>query len=175
MRRTVIAAVIVTSLLPVGGAYASHGHANGASNPSVTGGGRYDRAECAINFSIDGQITPTGFAGTQTATMSNAPGAIAGCPGQGQIKATVTCVAVSGNDAEIRGLITKESGSFGPEFFPPGDNVFVTDVQDNGNPSDGTPDTIVQYVDQAGSQDSCQPPSGDQFFTVDNGNVVVRD
>jgi hypothetical protein len=62
----------------------------------------------------------------------------------------VTCIAVNGNEAEIRGLITKQTGSFGPEFFPPGEGVFVTDVQDNGDPSSGTPDTIQQSVDQPG-------------------------
>jgi hypothetical protein len=157
-------------MLPLCAAVASPA---GGSKASVNGGGRYDRAECAVNFSLNAKLTASGAVGTQTATMSNAPGAIPGCPGQGHVKATVTCVAVNGHDAEVRGYITERSGSFGPEFFPAG-NVFVTDVQDNGNPSAGTPDTIVQYVDQPGTQNSCQAPTGDQLFTVDNGNVTVR-
>lgn len=167
MRRIVLSAAVAVALIPLSAVFASPA-------TSVTGGGRYDRADCAINFSVSAHPTTNGATGEQTAVMSNAPGAIAGCPGQGQIKATVTCVAVNGHDAEIRGIITKQTGSFGPEFFPPGDTVFVTDVQDNGNPSGGTPDTIVQYVDQPGSENSCQAPSGDQLFTVDNGNVTVR-
>jgi hypothetical protein len=150
-------------------------HAAGPSSPSVTGGGRYDTSECAINFALNGHQTPTGATGTQSAVMSNAPGAIPGCPGQGQITATVTCVAVNGPDAEIRGVITKQTGSFSPEFFPPGDTTFVTDAQDNGNPSSGTPDTIVQYVDAPGTQNNCVAPAGDQLFTVDQGNITVQD
>jgi hypothetical protein len=131
--------------------------ANPTSGGFVVGGGRYDTSECAINFSL-----------------SDAPGAIPGCPGQGHIKATVTCVVVSGNEAEVRGDIVQQSGSFSPDFFPPGDTVFVTDVQDNGNPSSGTPDTIVQYVDAAGTENNCSPPNGDEVFTVDQGNVTVH-
>jgi hypothetical protein len=171
MRRNATALTIVVAVLQL---WVAVGSSAAGPKPSVTGGGRYDRAECAINFSLSARTTPNGTAGTQTATMSNAPGAIPDCPGQGHIEATVTCIAVNGPDAEVRGLITEQSGSFGPDFFPPGDNVFVTDVQDNGDPSSGTPDTIVQYVDQPGSENSCQAPSGDQLFTVDNGNVTVR-
>jgi len=172
MRRILTAVAIAVALVPFATAFAGPGAGN---QPSVTGGGRYDRTECAINFSVSAHQTPNGATGTQTATMSNAPGAIPGCPGQGQIKATVTCVAVNGNMAEVRGIITKMTGSFGPEFFPPGEGVFVTDVQDNGNPSDGTPDTIQQSVDNPGTEHSCQAPSGAQTFTVDNGDVTVRD
>lgn len=173
MRKTVTAIAIIVAVLPLGAAIASPATGAGGQ-PSVTGGGRYDRTECAINFSISAHMTSTGATGTQTATMSNAPGAIPGCPGEGHVKATVTCIAVNGHDAEIRGIIVEQSGSFGPDFFPPGDTVFVTDVQDNGNPSNGTPDTITQSVDSTGSQNSCQAPSGDQLFTVDNGDVTVR-
>ena len=140
----------------------------------VTGGGIYDRSECAINFAVNGHQSANGANGTQSMTMSNAPGAISGCPGQGKISATVTCIAINGNDAEIRGVITKQTGSLGPEFFPPGNTVLVTDVQDNGNPSTGVPDTIVQYVDQTGTENNCLAPAGDQLFTVDNGNVTVH-
>jgi hypothetical protein len=171
VRRLIPVVAVLTALIPIGAAAAQP---HGGTAPSVTGGGIYDRAECAVNFSLNARTTPNGVTGEQNAVMSNAPGAIAGCPGQGHVKATVTCVAVNGHDAEIRGIITKQSGSFGPDFFPPGDTVFVTDVQDNGSPSDGTPDTIVQYVDGAGTENSCQAPSGDQLFTVDNGNVTVR-
>ena|SRR5437899_4036736 len=52
----------------------------------VVGGGRYDRAQCPINFSLSGHVDKTGAHGTQTATLNNS---IPGCPGQGHIKANV--------------------------------------------------------------------------------------
>ena len=172
MRKLILFVSAAVALAPVTAVVAAPGGAGHAS--SVNGGGRYDESECAVNFSLNGQSTANGASGTQTATMSNAPGALPDCPGQGHIKATVTCVAVSGNEAEIRGDVVEQSGSFGPEFFPPGDNVFVTDVLDNGNPSNGTPDRIVQFFDSAGTEQNCQAPNGGEIFTVDNGNVTVR-
>jgi hypothetical protein len=107
--------------------------------------------------------------------MSSAPGGIPGCPGEGHIKANITCVAVSGNVAEVRGDIMEQSGSLGPEFFPPGDTVFVTDVVDNGNPSMGIPDQIQQSVDAAGTEQDCAANVQNPIFTVDNGNITVHD
>jgi hypothetical protein len=153
----------------------------GQSNPSsasgkafVVGGGRYDRAECPINFSINGHIDSNGAHGTQTATESNAPGGIPGCPGEGHVKADVTCVAVSGNRAEVRGDVIEQSCSLGPEFFPPGDTVFVTDVIDNGNPSAVLPDEIVQSVDATGTEQNCDAGVQSFYFPVDNGNITVH-
>ena len=105
-----------------------------SSQGFVVGGGRYDRAECPINFSLSGHVDTTGAHGTQTATITSAQGAIPGCPGEGHIKANVTCVAIKGNVAEVRGVIMEQTGSLGPQFFPPGDTVFVTDVVDIGEP-----------------------------------------
>jgi hypothetical protein len=141
----------------------------------VVGGGRYDRPECPINFAVSGHVDSNGPHGTQTATQSSAPGGIPGCPGEGHIKADVTCVAVSGKVAEVRGDIMEQSGSLGPEFFPPGDTVFVTDVIDNGNPSLGIPDEVVQYVDAAGTEQDCEAGIQAFYFPVDNGNVTVHD
>jgi hypothetical protein len=141
----------------------------------VVGGGRYDRAECPINFAVNGHVDSKGAHGTQTATMSAAPGAIPGCPGEGHVKADVTCVAINGNHAEVRGDIVEQSGSLGPEFFPPGDTVFVTDVIDNGNPSAGIPDQIVQQVAPAGTEHDCDAGDRAAYFTVDNGNVTGHD
>jgi len=106
--------------------------------------------------------------------MSNAPGAIPGCPGQGHIKADVTCVATNGNVAEVRGIITEQTGSLGPQFFPPG-NVFVTDVIDNGNGSSAIPDQIVQSVDSNGTEQNCNASVQSFYFNVDNGNITVHD
>jgi hypothetical protein len=141
----------------------------------VVGGGRYDRAECPINFSVSGHLDSNGPHGTQTATMSSAAGGIPGCPGEGHIKADVTCVAVSGNIAEVRGHILEQSGSLGPDFFPAGDTVFVTDVIDNGNPSAGIPDEVVQSTDAPGTEENCNASVQGFYFTVDNGNITVHD
>ena len=140
----------------------------------VVGGGRYGREfpDCPINFSLSGHLENNGAHGTQTATANNSDKT---CNGEGHIKATVTCVAVSGNNAEVRGQITEQSGSLGSQFFPPGETVLVTDVQDNGNPSSGIPDTITQRVDATGTELNCTAPLGPQLFTVDNGNITVRD
>lgn len=145
--------------------------ANGAF---VVGGGRYDRAECPINFAVNGHVDSSGAHGTQNATQTSAPGGIPGCPGQGHIKADVTCVAVDGNRAEVRGDIMEQSGSLGSEFFPPG-NVLVTDVIDNGNPSLGIPDQIVQWVDAFGTEQNCDASIQGFYFAVDNGNITVHD
>ena len=142
----------------------------------VVGGGRYFAPDtpCAINFGISGHVDASGVAhGTQSATMSNSTQE---CGGQGHVKADVTCVAVSGRFAEIRGDITEQTGSLGPQFFPPGSPVLVTDVLDNGDPSNGVPDQIEQFVDAPGTESACVagitfPPA----FDVDNGNITVHD
>ena len=153
---------------------ASNAPAGSSSSPFVVGGGRYDRAECAINFSVNGHTDSTGAHGTQTAELTNGVNPIPGCPGQGHLKATVTCVAASGNQAEVRGIITEATGSMGPPFFFVGD-VFLTDVQDNGNPSSGVPDRIEQGSPASGGANDCTAPTQDEIFTVDNGNVTVHD
>jgi hypothetical protein len=173
VRKLVIALAAMSSVAASGGFYSAWA-AGGGQGASVTGGGRYDTSECAANFALSGQAGPQGAHGTMNTIFSNAPGAIPGCPGQGQVVAKVTCVVSNGPDAEVRGVITKQTGSLGSDFFPPGNTVYVTDVQDNGNPSSGTPDTIVQYVAPTGTEQDCQAPSGDQLFAVDQGNVTVR-
>jgi hypothetical protein len=170
-------AVAAMSLYPAGlSCSLGQSSANSASGGAfVVGGGRYDRAECPINFAVNGHVDSNGAHGTQTATATSAPGSIPGCPGEGHIKADVTCVAVSGNRAEVRGDIMEQSGSLGPEFFPPGDTVLVTDVIDNGNPSLGIPDQIVQQVDAAGTEQSCDASLQAFYFAVDDGNITVHD
>ena len=173
MRRLVILLTLVltaSTSVALSGAVSAAGNGGGQSG-YVTGGGRYDLAECPINFSVSAHNGPNGANGTQTATLSNAPGGIPGCPGQGHIKATVTCVAIDGNNAEIRGIITEQSGSLGPDAFPPG-NVFVTDVQDNSG--SGQPDRIQQSVEPNGTENDCVAPAFDEVFTVDHGDVTVH-
>lgn len=149
----------------------------GSNNPGsfVVGGGRYfagGGTNCVLNFALNGHVDSSGVAhGTQTATESNST---TECGGQGHVKATVTCVAISGQIAEIRGDITEQTGSLGPAFFPPGDTVLVTDVVDNGKPNSGTPDRIEQFVDSTGSENNCLAANANPIFTVDNGNVTVH-
>src|SRR5690242_12312749 len=86
----------------------------------VVGGGRYFAGQgtnCSASFGINGHVNPDGTVhGTQTTTESNSQSNLV-CGGQGHVKANVTCVAVNGNIAEIRGDILEQTGSFGPEFF----------------------------------------------------------
>ena len=141
----------------------------------VVGGGRYSfpGVPCAVNFSLSGHIDQNGLAhGTQTATETNSS---TECGGQGHIKANVTCVAVSGKFAEVRGDIMEQSGSLGPDFFPKGTTVWVTDVMDNGRPNTGVPDQIEQFTDYPGTEHNCvagitYPPA----FDVDHGNITVH-
>ena len=175
MRRPVVAAMVAVMCVPLSlVAYATPPAQSASGSAFAVGGGRYDTSECAINFSISAHASSTGANGTQTATMSNAPGAIAGCPGQGHIRATVTCIAVNGNQAEIQGIVTEATGSMGPPLGNVGD-TFVTDIQDNGNPSSGTPDRIQQEDLPPGSTSGCSAPTSEEVFTVDNGNVTVHD
>lgn len=158
----------------------------GGAGDYVVGGGRYGREapNCPFNFSLSGHVDQSLTAhGTQTATENNTnTSGPNGCPGQGHIKANVTCVAVSGNLAEVRGDIMEQSGSLSPQFFPQGSTVMVTDVQDNGSPSSGVPDLIQQWLDVTGTDNACVPGfkfTGFPCFCppspVDNGNVTVRD
>ena len=174
MRRPLVAALVIALSVPLSFVAYATTHATTSGSAFVVGGGRYDRSECAINFSLSAHQTPNGANGTQTATMSNAPGAISGCPGQGHVAATVTCIAANGNQAEIQGVVTEATGSMGPPFSNVGD-VFITDVQDNGNPSSGTPDRIQQEDVPPGSTGGCSAPTSSEVFTVDNGNVTVHD
>jgi hypothetical protein len=119
----------------------------------AVGGGSYGFKKgfdfrCWINFGLSAHMNNGRPSGTQTITESAASAA---CGGQGHIKADVTCLLVDGNFAEMRGHILEATGSLGPEFFPPGSAVLVTDVQDNGNGSSATPDRILQYEDLAGT------------------------
>jgi hypothetical protein len=146
----------------------------------VVGGGRYGLtpSDCVINFSVSAHVDQHGAAhGTQTATEPNTPNNQP-CGGEGHVKADVTCVAVLGNMAEVRGDIMEQSGSLSSQFFfPPNAPVWFTVVQDNGRPNTGVPDRIEQGVDAAGTENNCATDlagQGPPFFTVDNGNVTVH-
>src|SRR5438132_856233 len=68
---------------------------NGGGDRFVVGGGRYGREfpNCPTNFSLNAHVNGQGPHGTQNVTMTNSD---KGCPGQGHIRANVTCLAVNG-------------------------------------------------------------------------------
>src|SRR5439155_9210545 len=97
---------------------------------------------CWINFGLSAHLNNGRPSGTQTLTESAASAA---CGGEGHLKADVTCLAVDGNFAEMRGHILEATGALGQEFFPNGSSVLVTDIEDNGNGSSAMPDRILQF------------------------------
>jgi hypothetical protein len=157
--------------------------AGGGSNPWVVGGGRYARGDllgpgsvsqaCGVNFSMSAHTDSTGYYGQQSYSINGADGC---SPYQGNINANVTCLAVSGNTAEIRGIITHASGFF-TGIQQSGLSVFVTDVTDNGPPSSPIRDAVYLYNDFDGTQNDCVAPGVYSYFErpVDNGNITVHD
>jgi len=144
-------------------------------DPFVVCGGRYDRGTggsmqgCGLNFSISAHEDSSGFHGQQTITINNADGCSAD---KGQVKANVTCVNVSGNVAQIKGVISEASGPFFSSLASPGD-VLENDVVDNGTPSSGTPDMIGQYA-YPGTGSLCGADGAQATFPVENGNITVH-
>jgi hypothetical protein len=156
----------------------------GSGDPFVVGGGRYARGStfdfgpgvsdaCGINFSLNAHQDSTGFHGQQSYTIPN----VDGCSQYaGHIHANVTCLAVSGNHAEIRGDITDATGFF-TGIQQSGLSVFVSDVTDNGPPSSVVRDTAYLYNDADGSETACHAPGVYSYFErpMDNGNITVHD
>lgn len=144
----------------------------------AVGGGSYGFKKgfdfrCWINFGLSAHVNNATPSGTQTITQSAAS---ADCGGEGHIKADITCLLVVGNFAEMRGHILEATGSLGPDFFPSGSVVLITDIEDNGNGSSALPDRILQYEDVAGTETACNTTGFiAEPFTVDNGNVTVHD
>jgi hypothetical protein len=151
---------------------------NSSDGDFAVGGGSYGFKKgfdfrCWINFGLSAHINNGRASGTQTLTQSAAS---AECGGEGHVKANITCLQVSENFAEMRGDILEATGSLGPDFFPPGSAVLVTQIQDNGNGSSATPDRIIQFELLPGTESGCSTGGFfDEPFTVDNGNVSVHD
>jgi len=156
---------------------------SGGSDPFVVGGGRYARGaifgpgsasySCGVNFSMSAHTDSNGVHGQQSYSVNGADGC---APYQGNVDANVTCLAVSGNTAEIRGVITHASG-FYVGIQQSGYSVFVTDVTDNGPPSAAVRDMVYLTNDADGTQYDCQVPGQYSVFErpVDNGNITVHD
>src|SRR5439155_27002306 len=92
---------------------------NSSDGDFAVGGGSYGFKKgfdfrCWINFGLSAHLNNGRPSGTQTLTESAASAA---CGGEGHLKADVTCLAVDGNFAEMRGHILEATGALGPEFF----------------------------------------------------------
>ncbi|HYK98644.1 MAG TPA: hypothetical protein VEU77_09685 [Candidatus Acidoferrales bacterium] len=169
----------VTCSLAVGTLDPTIGLSTTSSGGFVVGGGRFDRGPgpgpmqgCGLNFSISAHASPNGFNGTQNYTINNADGC-GDLSLHGHVKANVTCLAIVGNRAQIKGVITEISGGF-TTLASAGDTL-ETDVEDNGNPSGGIPDLIDVFPGTAGTNLVCAAPTTSPFFEVENGNITVHD
>jgi hypothetical protein len=149
---------------------------SGNATPFFTGGGRYPAEGCELNFAISGHMEKDGsWHGTQTITVpsGNQP---SGCGLQGShIKADVSCGSAVGKNANGQGRVMESSGPLA-QFFPPGEPL-TTIMTDNGNPSSGTPDLILQTNSQGfplftGPCMSAQNLPGTN--PIDNGNITVH-
>jgi hypothetical protein len=164
-----VCGLTTNGLLSIGG---------GSGSPFVVGGGRYARGSllgpgsvsnaCGINWSMSAHLDSTGLHGEQSYTINNADG----CgPYSGHVHATVTCLQVFGNEAEIKGDITEKTGFF--STLPT--TVFVSDVTDNGPPSGGVRDGLYMYDDYP-PDSVCAAPGQYSFYEIpiDNGNITVH-
>jgi hypothetical protein len=139
----------------------------------VFGGGTYGSVtSCELRFRIKASYDATGDAhGFQTV---KAPPDNCGLgPGGGELKATVTCVAVLGNVGEMRGIVTESTGPLFSGFLQiqPGDVLF-TQAQENTPP---IPDQIFQDKGLPGSQNACVAEIDPaQKFPLDSGDLEVR-
>ena len=144
----------------------------------VVGGGRYDRGPgpgatqgCGENFSLNAHSDASGFHGEQTYTINNADGC--GDLGfKGHIKANVTCLAVFGNRAQIKGTVSEVSGTFFTSIIAVGD-VLESDVEDNGPRSSGVPD-MIEPVNQPKDTGFVCAADMTPSFPVENGRITVH-
>jgi len=149
-----------------------------SGRPFVVGGGRFDRGPgpgsmqgCGLNFSLSAHADTNGFHGEQAYTINNADGC-GDLSLHGHIKANVTCLSVSGNEAQMKGVVSEVSGEFFSSLASVGDTL-ETDVEDNGNPSGGVPDRIDVFPGAAGTNFVCVA-GGSPFWEVENGNITIH-
>jgi hypothetical protein len=144
----------------------------------VVGGGRYDRGPgpgssqgCGVNFSLSAHEDQNGTHGEQTYTINNADGC-GDLSFKGHIKANVTCLAISGNEAQMKGVVSEVSGTFFSSLASVGDTL-ETDVEDNGKPSDGVADRIDVFPGAPGTNLACVVYES-PFFEVENGSITIH-
>jgi hypothetical protein len=137
---------------------------------AVGGGYRLIPPFGAQNFAFAGQQTPTGPRGYMVYDY------IVGSTQEvAKVRASVDCLFVLGNRAELAGLIQGESPIPGLQYA---DLV----VQDNGQPGAGIPDEITQYLvgsdapPRPGACFGLIPPSQVPAANpITGGNIVVHD
>ena len=149
-----------------------------SSRAFVVGGGRFDRGPgpgamqgCGLNFSLSAHADKNGVHGEQAYTINSADGC-GDLALHGHIKANVTCLDVSGKEAQMKGVVRDVSGEFFSSLVAVGDTL-ETDVEDNGKSSGGIPDRIDVFPGAQGTNLACLA-SGSPFFEVENGNVTVH-
>jgi hypothetical protein len=143
------------------------------THPFVFGGGTYGSViNCELRFRIKASVDATGEAhGFQFAKAP--PDNCVGTPGDGELKATVTCVAVLGNVGEMRGIVTESTGPLFSGYLKikPGD-VLISQAEENAPP---IADQIFQFQGAPDSQNACVAEIDNvQKFPLDSGDVEVR-
>ena len=81
-----------------------------------------------------------------------------------RVRATVYCIAVSGNLARVSGKVRRSTSA----LFPTGSDL-TFEIQDNGPPGAGTPDAF-----SFGTNGNCTAVAG-SFGNVTRGNLRVYD
>ncbi len=152
---------------------ASAGAAVGGNHPSLVGAGTYGSiVNCELKFAVVGFLDGSGKAhGFQSAT---APADNCGVgPGGGELRATVTCVGVLGNTAEVRGIVTESTGPLFSTYLGihQGDVLF-TQGQENTAP---VPDQVFQDKGLPGTQNACVGEIDPLKFPLDSGDIEVHD
>jgi hypothetical protein len=148
---------LAVMLVGTAAAGAAPGNGNGPKKDSVTGGGK---SAVDTQFGFAAHSGPNGENPHGHATLKN-KGAVT------ERKGHVVCLRVEGNRA-IFGIRLQKPDPSNPNPF----REFV--VQDNGNPSSGTPDLLQE------ASDSATPPDCDSVppllgLPIKSGNINVTD
>jgi hypothetical protein len=143
------------------------------SHPFVVGAGSYGASyQCSDAFKIKASVDEDGHAhGFQRVTAPYDNCGIAP-PGGGHLTATVTCLAVNGKVAEMRGIVQESTGQFAafPISIHPGDVMF-SQVRENPDP---VKDEINQYKDPSGSLTCVPQLDATQSQPIDRGDIDVH-
>ncbi len=125
---------------------------NGSTGMYAFGAGHYGASGCFFNFSFKGAYDRQGnLHGFQRVHgLESNP---QDC-GEAYFVADVTCLAVSGNQAEVRGVISEGDDGFGNGHDLDG-QTGITDGQDS---LQGTPDMVDEAYLPFGAQTACQAP-----------------
>jgi hypothetical protein len=142
------------------------------SHPFIVGAGSYGAIyNCSITFKIKASVEDGQAKGFQRATTS-----ADACPGFGlsgvsRLKATVTCLAVSGKVGEMRGIVQESTGIFAAYFdIHPGDVMF-SQARENPEP---IKDEINQFKDPLGSLTCIPQLDPSQSQPIDRGDIDVH-